>query len=232
MQTAGIEPYPRPSDFVAVGSCSSADDRPHPQPATMTRPRFTSVRGPSACTSPEGQHVTTGDLAALSSMLEREAIEYALIGGHAVNAWLEPRFTADVDIVVAAGSDDFDRLKRVLAGEGFTVTGEHGADQPSGPDFVRLESDGSPLVLEVQAAKTLFQQEVIRRASIGAAGARIATVEDLIVMKLIADRAKDQVDLLGLVELPDIDWSYIERWAGEWQILDRLERVLGTKRKD
>jgi hypothetical protein len=164
-------------------------------------------------------------------MLEREAIDYALIGGHAVNAWLEPRFTADVDIVVAAGTDDLDRLKLALAAEGFAVTREHGADQPSGPDFVRLESDSSALILEVQAAKTLFQQEVIRRASVGAAGARIATVEDLIVMKLIADRAKDQVDLFGLVELPDIDWTYVERWAEEWQIRDRLERVLDAKRK-
>ena len=167
----------------------------------------------------------TGDLVTLSRMLEREGIDYALIGGHAVNAWLEPRFTGDVDIVVAAGSDDFDRLKRILADQGFTVTREYGAEQPSGPDFVRFESASSPLVIEVQAAKTRFQGEAIRRATPGASGARIATVEDLIVMKLIADRPKDQVDLVGLVTLPEIDWAYVEHWAEEWQVLDRLERI-------
>jgi predicted nucleotidyltransferase len=167
----------------------------------------------------------------LSRVLEREAIDYALIGGHAVNAWLEPRFTADVDIVVAAGPDDFDRLKQILAGEGFVVTREHGADQPSGPDFVRFESESSALILEVQAAKTQFQGEAIRRAGVGEAGVRIATVEDLIVMKLIADRAKDQIDLVGLAALPEIDWTYIEHWAEEWQILDRLQRIRDATRK-
>ncbi len=162
--------------------------------------------------------------------MEGQSIDYALIGGHAVNAWLEPRFTADVDIVVATGPDDFERLKQVLADEGFAVTREHGAGQPSGPDFVRFESDSSALILEVQAAKTAFQQEVVRRAGVGAAGPRVATVEDLIVMKLIADRAKDQVDLIGLVDLPDVDWAYIEGWAQEWQILDRLQRIRAATR--
>jgi len=167
----------------------------------------------------------TGDLATLSRMLEREAIDYALIGGHAVNAWLEPRFTGDVDIVVAAGSDDFDRLKQILADQGFAVTREHGAEQPSGPDFVRFESASSPLIIEVQAAKTRLQSETIRRAAPGSTGARIATVEDLIVMELIADRRKDQVDLVGLAALPEIDWAYVEHWADEWQISDRLKRI-------
>jgi hypothetical protein len=166
-----------------------------------------------------------GDLATLSRMLERQAVEYALIGGHAVNAWVEPRFTADVDIVVAAGSDDLDRLKGILADEGFDVIREHGGELPSGPDFVRLESASSPLIIEVQAAKTRFQGEVIRRATSDTDGMRIATVEDLIVMKLIADRPKDQIDLLGLAELSDIDWAYVEAWAAEWQVSDRLQRV-------
>ncbi len=167
----------------------------------------------------------TDDLESLSRLLEREAVEYTLIGDHAVNAWLEPRFTADVDFVVAAGSNEFERLQRILADEGFTVTREHGAEQPSGPDFVRFEPTSNPLVIVVQAAKTRFQGEVIRRAAIATTGFRIATVEDLIVMKLIADRPKDQVDLIGLAALSNIDWTYVETWAKEWEVSDRLQRV-------
>ena len=44
-------------------------------------------------------------------------------------------------------------------------------------------------------------------------------------MKLIADRAKDAIDLAGLARLPSIDWAYIERWAVEWGVTDRLARV-------
>ena len=44
-------------------------------------------------------------------------------------------------------------------------------------------------------------------------------------MKLIADRPKDQVDLIGLAALSDIDWTYIESWAAEWEVSDRLQRA-------
>ncbi len=53
----------------------------------------------------------------------------------------------------------------------------------------------------------------------------MATPEDLIVMKLIADRPKDAVDLLGLVRLPSLDWQYVERWTAAWDVTDRLARV-------
>jgi hypothetical protein len=89
---------------------------------------------------------------------------------------------------------------------------------------VRFTSPDSTIVIEIQAAKTDFQSEVIHRAT-RERGGRVATPEDLIVMKLIADRPKDAVDLAGLVRLPSIDWAYVERWAAEWGVADRLERV-------
>jgi hypothetical protein len=164
-------------------------------------------------------------ITALARLLGDAAVDYALIGGHAVNVWLEPRFTADVDVTVQAGPRESERLQRTLAGAGFAAMREHGTGQPSGPDFVRFVSADGTITLEVQAAKTAFQREAIRRAHVGANGMRIATVEDLIVMKLIADRPKDQVDLLGLAHLPAVDWPYVERWAAEWQVLDRLRRI-------
>jgi hypothetical protein len=87
---------------------------------------------------------------------------------------------------------------------------------PSGPDFVRFVAPDGGLLLEVQAAKTPLQREVVERAVATASGLRVATVEDLIVLKLIADRPKDQGDLAGLAQLPEIDWTHVERWAREW----------------
>jgi hypothetical protein len=165
----------------------------------------------------------TDALAAVARLFARAGVPYAVIGAHAVNAWLEPRLTADVDVTVQAGPDGMARLRRLLAGEGYRVTREHGADLPSGPDFVRFTSADGTLTLELQAAKTEFQREVIRRASGGSL--RVATPEDLIVMKLIANRPKDRADLDGLVRLDGIDWAYAERWAAEWQVLELLHRV-------
>jgi hypothetical protein len=90
---------------------------------------------------------------------------------------------------------------------------------------VRFVSADDTLILEVQTAKTEFQGEILRRAAARHDGARVATPEDLIVMKLIAHRPKDRIDLLGLIALPGLDWSYVERWAAEWQVRDRLDAL-------
>lgn len=142
-----------------------------------------------------------------------------------MNAWLEPRFTADVDVTAGASASEMARLRRGLEAAGFRVEREHGATLPSGPDFLRFTSADRSLLLEVQAAKTPFQREVIERAVASPSGLRVATVEDLLVLKLIADRPKDQGDLDGLARRPGIDWAYVERWANEWGVEARLRAL-------
>lgn len=164
-------------------------------------------------------------LAFLAALLASTGVDYAVIGGHAVNCWLEPRLTVDIDVTVAADRGHLDSLRARLLSDGFRVIREHGTAGPSGPDFIRFVSADGEIVVEVQAAKTAFQREVVRRAVSTRDGLRVATVEDLIVLKLIADRTKDQADLEGLAGLAGVDWSYVERWAAAWGVLDRLMRT-------
>lgn len=164
-------------------------------------------------------------LGALAEQVEDAGVPYVLIGGHAVNAWLEPRFTADVDLTVQAGAAELARLGAVLQAAGYRREARHGAEQASGPDFERYASADRLVVIEIQAAKTALQREVIRRGVVGTEGLRVATPEDLIVLKLIADRPKDQGDLAGLVRLPGLDWAYVEGWAEQWGVLDRLRAL-------
>lgn len=163
-------------------------------------------------------------LSEIALLLERATVRYVVIGAHAVNAWIEPRITADVDVTVEV-APDLERLKEMLADAGYRLTGTHGADQSSGPDFLRFVSSNDAVVLELQVAKTAFQREVIRRAVSVTDGPRVATVEDLIVMKLIANRPKDQADLHGLAALSAVDWPYVERWADEWGVASVLQRL-------
>jgi hypothetical protein len=189
----------------------------------MIRARSTSERVRSASTVPDRGFMDDA-IAVLLDLLDEGGVEHVVIGGHAVNAWLEPRFTADLDVTVHAGPGKLDRLKTVLGAHGYRVTFEHQPDLPSGPDFLRFVSGSSGVTLEVQTAKTEFQREVLRRA-VASGRTRIATPEDLIVMKLIADRPKDHLDLLGLVRLDGLDWHYVEAWAAEWDVADRLRML-------
>lgn len=163
-----------------------------------------------------------GDVARL---LDAAGIAYAVIGAHAVNAWIEPRFTADVDVTAAVDTTSMARLREELSRAGFEVETEQGRELASGPDFVRFRSSDGVVVLEVQAAKTELQHELIARAVSHSTPARVATAEDLIVLKLIANRDKDQLDLRGLARLPGIDWAYVERWAHVWDVTALLATI-------
>jgi hypothetical protein len=166
--------------------------------------------------------VSASTLARIADLFVHAEVEYAVIGAHGVNAWLEPRFTADIDITASIDPPAMLRLRRVFAEAGYEPTVQHGGHLPSGPDFVRFASADRITIVEIQATKTALQHEVVRRARASLEGIRVATPEDLIVLKLIADRPKDRQDLLGLVALPDLDWAHVERWSAEWDVAERL----------
>jgi hypothetical protein len=170
--------------------------------------------------------VATGrPLVSIARILDSLHLPYAVIGAHAVNTWLEPRFTADIDLAIELTAASSRELVAAFEREGFAVTRAHGQHLPSGPDFLRFLSSDRLLTVEFQPAKTAFQHELVRRARPDQDGVRVATSEDLIVLKLIANLPKDQLDLLGLVALDGLDWLYIERLAAEWQVAGLLASV-------
>lgn len=161
-----------------------------------------------------------------TDLLEAAGVGYALIGGHAVNAWVTPRFTRDVDFFAEASDDGMARLEQSLIRLGFHYGRRQPGDDNSGPDFVQMVNAIGENQVDIQTAKTEYQVGVIQRA-IEAVPSRVsvATPEDLIVLKLIASRSKDRIDLDNLARLPNLDWAYIEEWAETWQVTDRLVKL-------
>lgn len=162
-----------------------------------------------------------------ATLLAETSLRAALIGGQARNFWAEPRATVDYDFTVAADAEAVAQVIARLQQIGYEIAREQGAKLPSGPDFVQLVHPVTKDRVEFQTAKTEYQDLVLRRAlpSGDKQLLSVATPEDLIVMKLLASRRKDQIDLVDLGSLPDLDWPYIERWAHEWQVTDRLAEL-------
>jgi hypothetical protein len=71
------------------------------------------------------------------------AAPHALIGGHAVNMWVTPRYTHDFDVTIAADLPSLLRIETRLRDEGFAKTDEHSGRLPSGPDFHRRPDGAS-----------------------------------------------------------------------------------------
>jgi hypothetical protein len=158
----------------------------------------------------------------VADCLDAIDVRGVLIGGQAVNAWVEPRITLDVDVTVMSGPSSHQLLAQ-FEQAGFGLLQKQDAGGKSGPDFLRMRHAASGVALDVQVAKTDFETGVVTRGVV-VDGLRIAvaTPEDLLLLKLIASRHKDQRDLIDLGRIASLDWPYIEHWAPIWDISERL----------
>ena len=154
---------------------------------------------------------------------------WALIGGHAANLYRrEIRATLDVDIVVAqvaAGKDEpLSSAAKRLVGEGWSVMA-----MPPGAWLLRV-SQPDHGALDLVVAETEYQHVALSRAAkstVGDVNLKTLTVEDVIIHKLIANRTKDDADVIDILKTgPDLDQAYLNHWLGEWEVVDRYERLV------
>lgn len=169
---------------------------------------------------------------AVSQALADAKVDAAFIGAIAVIAWSRVRTTTDVDLVISASEADLGRLRPSLERLGFSA-GAPVTSEPaeSVPDISVFWSGHRPSVrVDVFHAKTEFEREALRLAvpaEVAGRRVRVATAEAVIVYKLLASRAKDELDLRAVFEAAAasrrvLDWASIARWCDEWGIADKL----------
>lgn len=162
----------------------------------------------------------------LSGMTAHARLDVALIGGAAVNTYVEPRYTKYIDLTVAADPNAVETLTALLRDAGFVTIRNQPGEASSGPDFVQLTREATHDIVDLIVAKTPFQRLIIQRAVRGEGQwLPVATPEDLIVLKLIANRSRDRLDVEELARLQRIDWAYVEEWAATWGVGDRLKAL-------
>ena len=142
-------------------------------------------------------------------LLDDAGAPCALVGGLAVSVRVEPRFTRDADLAVAAASDsDAEALIRMLIGAGCTVVSTVEQAATGRLATVRLVTDaGDGPVVDLLFASSGIEAEVIARAEhlevLEGLALPVATTPHLIAMKLLSrddiERPQDVVDLRGLV---------------------------------
>lgn len=134
------------------------------------------------------------------AILEETKSDYCLIGGLAVNAYVEPVVSLDIDIVVAV--DNLEAVRVVAVRDHLMVEGD--------AHSVKLTGVGSDLRIQVQTDPR-YQAFIPRAASREVLGYRmkVAAVEDVLQGKVWAylddsrrasKRQKDLADILRLIE--------------------------------
>jgi hypothetical protein len=134
-----------------------------------------------------------------------------MVGGFAVSARAEPRFTRDVDIAVAVADDSVaEELVRDLLGDGYSLLGtiEHESGRLATARLAR-NVDGVDVVVDLLFASSGIEPEIVAMAeTIEIAPGLplpVATTGHLIALKLLArdddTRPQDLADLLALREV-------------------------------
>ncbi len=155
--------------------------------------------------------------------LEQLKIPYMIIGGQAVLLYGEPRLTKDIDITLGLGPEEVEKIVRFVQSNNWKIL------VPDAEKFVKetmvlpvIDLD-SGIRIDFIFSFSLYEQEAMNRVKlveIEDQEVRFASLEDLIIHKIIAGRPRDIEDVVSLIQKnPEVDEKYIRRWLQEFETL-------------
>ena len=155
----------------------------------------------------------------LAAALEKAGIPYMVIGGQAVLLYGEPRLTRDIDVTLGIGVEGIAKVREVAAAMGLAILKDD-------DEFVKrtmvmpLREDASGIRVDLVFSFSPYERQAIARArgvDINGAVVRFASLEDVIIHKMIAGRPRDIEDVRTiLLRNRGYDQDYITRWLTEF----------------
>ena len=171
----------------------------------------------------------------ISLALDDLRIPYLVIGGQAVLLYGEPRLTRDIDITLDAGPDRLPAIMGLIQGWGWTILTSAPAEFVERTMVLPCLEPASGVRVDFIFSFSAFENQAMehaRRVVLGKAEVRFASVEDLIIHKIVAGRLRDLEDVKGiLLRGSAINLSYLDHWLGEFdrslggQILRRWQEL-------
>ncbi|MBI5410047.1 MAG: nucleotidyltransferase [Nitrospirae bacterium] len=178
----------------------------------------------------------------LVNWLKAEGVPGIITGGVAASILGRPRVTRDVDSVIIIDLDvlaDFissghkygfiPRLEDILA---FAIKAR----------VLLMKHKPTGIDIDISLGALPFEYESIERAvwiNVGDFSLPLPTPEDLIIMKAVAHRQRDLIDIESIIDAnPNMDVQRIRTWVNEFsavlempEILDDLEKIFKQKQK-
>jgi predicted nucleotidyltransferase len=157
----------------------------------------------------------------LATELDARSIAYMIIGGQAVLLYAEPRLTRDIDVTVGMSITKLTVLLDIVRALGLVSR----VNDPQ--DFVRqtmvlpCEEAASGIRVDFILSNSAYETEAMGRVNkvkIGNREVRYASVEDLLIHKLVAGRPRDIDDVRSiLLKNARYDRAYVQRWLKDFE---------------
>ena len=165
---------------------------------------------------------------------------FCFIGALAVQRWGEPRLTQDVDLTLVTGfGTEADYVENLLRGFRGRI--------PAAKEFalekrVLLLESSEAIPIDVALGALPLEERIVERASPyviqESVGLTMCSAEDLVVLKVFAGRAKDWLDVEGIVtrQAEKLDRALVRRELGpllelkdDSLSLSRLEKLFSGR---
>ena len=163
----------------------------------------------------------------IALQLKKASIPYMVIGGQAVLLYGEPRLTRDIDITMGISVDGLDRVKKIILIIGLKSLVEKEKEFVERNMVFPTIDKKSGIRVDFIFSFSPYERQAIERAKdikLGRSPVRFASLEDVVIHKVIAGRARGIEDVKSiLLKNLKYDLVYIEKW------LKQFDKSLGEK---
>ncbi len=182
-------------------------------------------------------------LVKIAQKLDEYHIDYMVIGGQAVLIHGEPRMTADIDITLAATVDKLDVVEKIVHELGLSIIVDEHHDFVKRTWVLPAYDPKSGFRVDFIFSFSSYERKAIERAvkvKIKGYFVKFASVEDLIIHKIVAGRARDIEDVKVILHknLNKFDKDYILRQLKEFDdslnlnTVETFEKILDEIREE
>ncbi|MGQ9647344.1 MAG: nucleotidyl transferase AbiEii/AbiGii toxin family protein [Thermodesulfobacteriota bacterium] len=141
--------------------------------------------------------------------LKKTSVPYMVIGGQAVLLYGEPRLTRDIDITLGVGVEGLNKVREIVRRAGLKILVKKDREFVEKNMVLPTLDRKSGIRVDFIFSFSLYEKQAIERGKdiqLGRTTVRFASLEDLVIHKVIAGRARDLEDVKSvLLKNPKFD---------------------------
>lgn len=156
----------------------------------------------------------------IAAALGFEDIPYMIIGGQAVLYYGEPRFTKDIDITLGVDTSAIGKILSLTSKLKLTILVNNTEDFVNKTMVLPTVDSSTGIRIDFIFSYSAYERQAIKRAKsvkFDDTQVSIASLEDVIIHKIIAGRPRDIEDVKTiLLKNPGFDRAYIIHWVKQF----------------
>ncbi len=161
-------------------------------------------------------------LVQIAKQLDEKIIPYIIIGGQAVLIYGRPRMTRDIDLTLGIDVDQYDLIENICRKMKLKILPPKPRQFTKETKVLPAQDEKSLIRIDFIFSFSFYEQQAIKRAKkvdVINYPVKFASLEDIIVHKILAGRAIDEEDVKSIIikNKNRINQDYIKRWLSEFK---------------